>query len=165
MGNRLYIGNLPFSATAEDVRGAFAPHGAVTDVRLVMDRATGRSRGFAFVTMGTDEEAERAMKKMDGAMLAGRPLRVNEAQDRVSRPGGFGGGGGGFGARPSFGANPGFGGNGGYGGGFPGPDAFAAGPGAGGGFDRGFGDNRKRRGTGGRDFRSGPKERRRGERW
>src|SRR5512138_3054865 len=98
MGNRLYIGNLPFSATAEEVRVAFQPHGSVTDVRLVMDRATGRSRGFAFVTMGSDEEAERAMKKMDGAMLAGRPLRVNEAQDRAMRPpGSFGGGAGGFG--------------------------------------------------------------------
>jgi RNA recognition motif-containing protein len=150
MGNRLYIGNLPFTATAEDVRGAFAPHGSVTDVRLVMDRATGRSRGFAFVTMGTDEEAVQAMKKMDGAMLAGRPLRVNEAQDRMARPAGFGGAG--------------FGGNGGYraGAGFGG-EAFAAPPG--GGFDRGFGENRKRRGPGGRDNRGGQRERRRGERW
>ncbi len=144
MGNRLYIGNLPFSATAEEVRAAFEPHGSVTDVRLVMDRATGRSRGFAFVTMGSDEEAERAMKKMDGAMLSGRPLRVNEAQDRAMRPpGGFGGNSAGYNMAPP-------------------PDPF------GGGFDRGFGDNRgKRRGqtrgnAGGRD---GQRERRRGERW
>ncbi len=140
MGNRLYIGNLPFSATAEDVRGAFEPHGAVTDVRLVMDRATGRSRGFAFVTMGTDEEAARAIQKMDGAMLAGRPLRVNEAQDRVPRPGGFGGGNGGFRALP--------------------PEPFG-----GGGFDRGFGDNRRRKGSGDRDRRGGGGGERRRERW
>jgi RNA recognition motif-containing protein len=145
MGNRLYIGNLPFSATAEEVRAAFEPHGVVTDVRLVMDRATGRSRGFAFVTMGSDEEAGRAMKKMDGAMLAGRPLRVNEAQDRVLRPGGFGG-------------NPSFGGNAGFNAGPP-PEAFGAAT------DRSFGDNRRRRSRANGGTRDAPRERRRGERW
>jgi RNA recognition motif-containing protein len=144
MGNRLYIGNLPFSATTEEVRTAFQPHGSVTDVRLVIDRATGRSRGFAFVTMGSDEEADRAMKKMDGAMLAGRPLRVNEAQDRVMRPPGAG-----FGGNPSFNSNM-----------APPPDPF------GGGMDRSFGDKPKRRGNArGGSGRDGQKERRRGERW
>jgi len=89
MGNRLYIGNLPFTATAEDVRGAFEAHGAVTDVRVVTDRDTGRSRGFAFVTMGSSEEATRAIEKMNGVLLAGRPLRVNEAQERAPHPSGF----------------------------------------------------------------------------
>ena len=144
MGNRLYIGNLAFNATAEEVRGAFAPHGSVSDVRLVMDRATGRSRGFAFVTMGSDEEAARAMKQMDGAMLGGRPLRVNEAQDRVLRPGG--GFGGGFGGNPSINAGP------------P-PEAFGAAP------DRSFGDSRRRRGRANGGAREAPRERRRGERW
>ena len=155
MGNRLYIGNLPFTATAEEVRVAFQPHGSVTDVRLVIDRATGRSRGFAFVTMGSDEEADRAMKKMDGAILAGRPLRVNEAQDRVLRPGGFGGGPG-FGGSPGFAGNPGLGGN--HTGGPP-PETFGAAP------DRSFGDGRRRRSRANGGTRDAPRERRRGERW
>lgn len=83
--NRLYVGNLPFSATAAEVQAAFQAHGTVTDVRLVTDRATGRSRGFAFVTMGSEEEAARAMEKMEGAMLGGRPMRVSEAQERAPR--------------------------------------------------------------------------------
>lgn len=82
---RLYVGNLPFSATAEEVQEAFKAHGTVKDVRLVMDRATGRSRGFAFVTMGSAEEAARAIEKMEGALLAGRPMRVSEAQERPQR--------------------------------------------------------------------------------
>jgi RNA recognition motif-containing protein len=107
MGNRLYIGNLPFTATAEDVRGAFEAHGAVTDARVVTDRDTGRSRGFAFVTMGSSEESTRAIEKMNGALLAGRPLRVNEAQERAARPSGFsprgfGGGYGGGGFHDAF---------------------------------------------------------------
>ena len=83
--NRLYVGNLPFSATAEEVQAAFQAHGTVTDVRVVTDRATGRSRGFAFVTMGSSEEAAKAMEKMEGVMLGGRPMRVSEAQERAPR--------------------------------------------------------------------------------
>jgi cold-inducible RNA-binding protein len=90
MGNRLYVGNLPFSATAEDVRAAFEAHGAVSDVHLVMDRDTGRSRGFAFVTMGTDEEAAAAIQRVDGTNLDGRALRVSEAAERTPRTGGGG---------------------------------------------------------------------------
>jgi RNA recognition motif-containing protein len=135
---------LTFNATAEEVRGAFQAHGTVTDVRLVMDRETGRSRGFAFVTMGSDEEAERAMKKMDGALLGGRPLRVSEAQDRVARPSGSSGPAGNSGFKPVPPAEP-FG--------IP--------------VEQGFGDGRRRpanaRGKGGN--RDAPKERRRGERW
>lgn len=100
MGNRLYVGNLSFNSTAEDVREAFAQAGEVTDVHLVTDRETGRSRGFAFVTMGSTEATNNAISTMNGAMLDGRPLRVNEAEER--RPGGgggFGGGGGGGGPR------------------------------------------------------------------
>ncbi len=104
MSNRLYVGNLSFQSTADAVRAAFAEHGEVTDVHLVTDRATGQSRGFAFVTMGSDEEAARATSAMNGAKLDGRPLRVNEAQERPSRggpPGGGFGGGGGFGRNGS----------------------------------------------------------------
>ena len=95
MGNRLYVGNLSFQATSESVRAAFAALGEVTDVHLVTDRESGQSRGFAFVTMGSAQEAQNAIQQMNGAMLDGRALRVNEAEERQSRGGGGGGGGGG----------------------------------------------------------------------
>jgi RNA recognition motif-containing protein len=112
MGNRLYVGNLSFNATSESVREAFTACGEVTDVHVVMDRETGRSRGFAFVTMATDQQAASAIQSMNGALVDGRPLRVNEAEARQARSGGggFGGGGGG-----GFGG--GGGGRGGFGGG------------------------------------------------
>lgn len=95
MGQRLYVGNLSFHASTDSVRSAFAQMGEVTDVHVVTDRETGRSRGFAFVTMGTQEEANKAISTMNGMMLDGRPLRVNEAEERQPRGGGGGGGGGG----------------------------------------------------------------------
>ncbi|HTJ84296.1 MAG TPA: RNA-binding protein [Polyangiaceae bacterium] len=95
MGQRLYVGNLSFNSTAESIREAFSSIDEVTDVHLVTDRETGRSRGFAFVTMGTESAAKKAIEQMNGAMLEGRPLRVNEAEERQSRGGGGGGGGGG----------------------------------------------------------------------
>jgi RNA recognition motif-containing protein len=97
MSSRLYVGNLPFSATTETLRAAFAPSGDVTDVHIVTDRESGQSRGFGFVTMGNAHEAAKAIAAMNGAMLDGRPLRVNEAEERPQRSGGFGGGGGGGG--------------------------------------------------------------------
>jgi len=102
MGNRLYVGNLSFDSTSDSVRAAFAEIGEVTDVHLPMDRESGRPRGFGFVTMGTSEQAADAIAKMNGAMLDGRPLRVNEAEERKGGGGGgggFGGGGGGGGRR------------------------------------------------------------------
>jgi len=99
MGNRLYVGNLSFNATTDSVRAAFAELGEVTDVHLVMDRETGRSRGFAFVTMGNDQSAQSAIQAMNGALLDGRPLKVNEAEARPERGGGGGGFGGGGGGR------------------------------------------------------------------
>lgn len=94
MGNRLYVGNLPFSATTETLRHAFASLGDVTDVHIVTDRESGQSRGFGFVTMGNAHEAAKAIATMNGADLDGRALRVNEAEDRPQRSGGgFGGGG------------------------------------------------------------------------
>jgi RNA recognition motif-containing protein len=95
MSSRLYVGNLSFHSTSESVREAFAQHGSVTDVHLVLDKQTGQSRGFAFVTMGDDAQASKAIAAMNGAMLDGRPLRVNEAEERPQRGGGGGGGGGG----------------------------------------------------------------------
>jgi|SRR5579859_1847634 len=93
MGTRLYVGNLSFSSTIDTVREAFTRIGEVTDVHIVTDRATGQSRGFGFVTMGSQAEAQKAIEQMNGANLDGRALRVNEAEERPQR----GGGGGGFG--------------------------------------------------------------------
>ena len=82
MGNRLYVGNLSFQSSAESVRAAFAAFGSVTDVHLVTDRESGQSRGFAFVTMSSAQEAQAAIGAMNGANLDGRALRVNEAEER-----------------------------------------------------------------------------------
>ena len=89
MGNRLYVGNLSFSTTSEALRNEFAAQGEVTDVHLVSDRDSGQSRGFGFVTMGSAAEATKAIAAMNGAMVDGRALRVNEAEERQS--GGRGG--------------------------------------------------------------------------
>ncbi len=95
MSTRLYIGNLSFQSTEASVRSAFSELGEVSDVHLVTDRATGQSRGFAFVTMGSAAEAQNAIQAMNGANLDGRALRVNQAEERAPRAGGGGGGGGG----------------------------------------------------------------------
>ena len=94
MGNRLYVGNLAFQTTEPDLQSAFSAHGSVLEVKVVMDRDTGRSRGFAFVTMNSSNEAQKAISELNGSMLDGRPLRVNEAEERNARSGGGGGGGG-----------------------------------------------------------------------
>jgi RNA recognition motif-containing protein len=118
MSNRLFVGNLSFQTTEEDLQQAFQSYGEIAEIRLVLDRDTGRSRGFAFVAMADDEAARKATEGLNGAMLDGRPLRVNEAEERRDRPSGgggnrsFGGGGGGGG-----GGNRSFGGGGGHGGG------------------------------------------------
>jgi cold-inducible RNA-binding protein len=101
MGNRLYVGNLSFQTNAETIRSAFQAIGDVTDVHAVIDRETGQSRGFAFVTMGSSQDAARAISEMNGVLLEGRSLRVNEAEERQNRGGGggYGGGGGGGGGK------------------------------------------------------------------
>jgi RNA recognition motif-containing protein len=147
MNTRLYVGNLSFNTTAEGVRTAFQQFGTVSDVHLVTDRETGRSRGFAFVTMGTPEEAAKSIEGMDGKTLDGRPLRVNEAEQRQARGGGGGGGGfrgGGGGRGYGGGGGGGYGGGGGgdYGGGGGGGGDY--GGGGGGGDDRGGGRGRGR---------------------
>ncbi len=95
MGNRLYVGNLPFTTTELELQDMFAQAGAVTEVLLMQDKFTGKSRGFAFVTMASEAEAQNAVSQLDGKQIEGRPLRVNEARPRDER--GFGGGGGGGG--------------------------------------------------------------------
>jgi len=95
MGNRLYVGNLSYQSSNDTLREAFSAFGEVTDVHVVTDRDSGQSRGFGFVTMGSAQEAQKAMSAMDGQMLDGRSLKVNEAEERQDRGGGGGGGGGG----------------------------------------------------------------------
>ena len=97
MSTKLFVGNLSFNTTENDLQDAFAAHGTVTAVDLIMDKMSGRSRGFAFVTMDSKEAADAAVKAMNGAQVDGRALTVNEARPREERPRGGGGGGGGFG--------------------------------------------------------------------
>jgi cold-inducible RNA-binding protein len=111
---KLYVGNLPFSATESELRELFEAHGAVQSVSVITDRETGRSRGFAFVEMADDASAEAAMRQLDGRSMGGRPLRVNEAAERSGGGGGRGPGGGGGGR--GYGGGGGGGGRG-YGGG------------------------------------------------
>ena len=99
MNTRLYVGNLSFNTNAEGVRAAFQEFGTVSDVHLVSDRETGRSRGFAFVTMGTPEEASKAIDQFNNTDFGGRNLTVNEARPKTSSGGGGGYGGGGGGRR------------------------------------------------------------------
>ena len=93
--NKLYVGNLSFNSTEDEISHAFAAHGTVTSVNVIMDRETNRPRGFAFVEMSSDSEAQAAMQALDGQDLDGRNLKVNIAKPRESRGGGGGGGGGG----------------------------------------------------------------------
>ena len=95
MSNKLFVGNLSFNTTQNDLQDAFAAHGTVVEVNLMMDRVSGRPRGFGFVTMGSPEEAQKAIDGLHGKQLDGRALTVNIARPREDRPPGGGGGGGG----------------------------------------------------------------------
>jgi cold-inducible RNA-binding protein len=95
MSSKLFVGNLSFNTTENDLQDAFAAHGTVLETNLMMDRATGRPRGFGFVTMSSPEEAQKAIDALNGKDLDGRALTVNVAKPREERPGGGGGGGGG----------------------------------------------------------------------
>ena len=128
MGKKLYVGNLPFGTTGDDLTEAFGAYGTVQSAQVVMDRDTGRSRGFGFVEMGNDDEAQKAIDAINGAMFRGRALTVNEARPREERGGG--GGGGGYGGRSGGGGG---GGRGGYG---SGGGGSRGGYGGGGGGDR-----------------------------
>ena len=92
MSTKLFVGNLSFNTTENDLQYAFAAHGTVVETNLMMDRMSGRPRGFAFVTMGSPEEANKAIEAMNGKQLDGRALTVNIARPREERPGGGGGG-------------------------------------------------------------------------
>ena len=141
MGNKLYVGNLPYSFRDEDLLNAFSAHGSVSSAKVMMERDTGRSKGFGFVEMGSDAEAQAAIGAMNGQQYGGRGLVVNEARPMEPRPprsgGGFGGGGGGAGGGYGGGAGGGGsrsgGGGGGYGGAGGGGGSRSGGGGYGGG--------------------------------
>jgi cold-inducible RNA-binding protein len=137
MGNKLYVGNLPYSFRDEDLQQAFAAYGSVSSAKVMMERDTGRSKGFGFVEMGSDAEAQAAIGGMNGQQFGGRGLVVNEARPMEARPPRTGGGG--------FGGGAGGGGGGGYGGG----GGSRSGGGGGGGYGGGAGGGRSGGGGGG----------------
>jgi hypothetical protein len=165
MGNKLYVGNLPYSVRDGDLEQAFGEFGAVTSAKVMMERDTGRSKGFGFVEMGSDDEAQAAINGMNGQPLGGRNVVVNEARPMEARPprtggggfgggrreggGGYGGGGGGGGGGYGGGRE---GGGGGYGGGREGGGGYGGGREGGGGYGGGGGGGRGEGGGGG--FRS-----------
>ena len=121
MGNKLYVGNLAYSVRDQDLQDAFSEFGAVSSAKVMMDRETGRSKGFGFVEMGSDAEAQSAINGLNGQPVAGRAIVVNEARPREERPAGFrspygGGNGGGGNGGGGFGGGRREGGGGGYGG-------------------------------------------------
>ena len=139
MGNKLYVGNLPYSFRDEDLQQAFAAHGSVSSAKVMMERDTGRSKGFGFVEMGSDAEAQAAINGMNGQQYGGRGLVVNEArpmEPRAPRSGGGGFGGGAGGGGGGYGGGAGGGRSGGYGGGAGGG---RSGGGGGGGYGGGGG--------------------------
>ena len=117
MGNKLYVGNLPYSFRDDDMHQAFSQFGSITSAKVMMERDTGRSKGFGFVEMGNDAEAQAAIKGMNGHSVGGRDLVVNEARPMEARPPRSGGGGGYGGGSGGGGGYGGGGGGGGYGGG------------------------------------------------
>jgi hypothetical protein len=139
MGNKLYVGNLPYTVRDEDLQQAFGEFGAITSAKVMMERDTGRSKGFGFVEMGSDAEAQAAINGMNGQSLGGRSITVNEARPMEARPprtGGFGGGGGGYGGGGDRSGGGGYGGGGGGrsgGGGYGGGGDRSGGGGYGGG--------------------------------
>ena len=137
MGNKLYVGNLPYTVRDEDLQQSFGEFGSITSAKVMMERDTGRSKGFGFVEMGNDAEAQAAIAGMNGQSLGGRAITVNEARPMEARPprtGGFGGGGGGYGGGGGGGDRS---GGGGYGGGGGGGRSGGGGYGGGGGGGRG----------------------------
>ena len=142
MGKKLYVGNLSYDVDSSELEQLFGAHGTVQSAEIISDRMTGRSKGFGFVEMGSDDEATAAIAALNGQEHQGRALTVNEAKPREDRPRGGGGGGGGYGG------GGGGGGRGGYGGGGRGGGGGGFGGGGGGGRDRGgYGGG----GGGGRD--------------
>ncbi len=150
----IYVGNLPYTATEEDVSGLFAAYGPVERVKIITDRETGRSKGFAFVTLGDQSQLNASIEALNGYDYQGRALRVNASEPKESKPGGFrsgGGGGGGYGGERRGGGGGGYGGGGGdrRGGGGGG------GYGGGGGGDRRGGGGGYKGGGGGGGYKGG----------
>jgi hypothetical protein len=145
MGNKLYVGNLPYQMRDSDLEQAFSQFGQVTSAKVMMERETGRSKGFGFVEMGSDAEAQAAISGMNGQPLGGRSVVVNEARPMEQRPRGFGGGGGGGGYGGGGGGRS---GGGGYGGG--GGRSGGGGGGQDGGFRSPYGAGPRGGGGGGR---------------
>jgi RNA recognition motif-containing protein len=131
MGSKLYVGNLSYNSTSSDLEQLFGQHGTVQSAEVIQDRDTGRSKGFGFVQMGSDQEAQAAISALNGQEVDGRALTVNEAKPREDRGGGGGGGRGGYG-----GGGGGRSGGGGGGGGYGGGGDRSGGGGYGGGGDR-----------------------------
>ena len=134
MGNKLYVGNLPYTVRDEDLQQSFGEFGSITSAKVMMERDTGRSKGFGFVEMGSDAEAQAAIAGMNGQSLGGRAITVNEARPMEARPprtGGFGGGGG-YGGGGGGGDRSGGGGYGGGGGRSGGGGGYGGGGGGGG---------------------------------
>lgn len=159
MGNKLYVGNLAYSVRDDSLMQAFSSFGTVTSAKVMMDRETGRSKGFGFVEMGSDAEAQAAINGMNGQSLEGRAVVVNEARPREERPGGFGGGGGsrggyGGGGGGGYGGGGG-GGGGGYGGGGGGGGRSPYGGGGGGGGRSPYGGGNRGSGGGGGGYGGG----------
>ena len=141
MGNKLYVGNLPYTVRDEDLQQSFGEFGSITSAKVMMERDTGRSKGVGFVEMGNDAEAQAAIAGMNGQSLGGRAITVNEARPMEARPprtGGFGGGGGGYGGGGGGGDRSGGGGYGGGGGGRSGGGGGGYGGGGGGGGRGGY---------------------------
>ncbi|MBI2725013.1 MAG: RNA-binding protein [Polaromonas sp.] len=137
MGNKLYVGNLPYTVRDEDLQQSFGEYGSITSAKVMMERDTGRSKGFGFVEMGSDAEAQAAIAGMNGQSLGGRSITVNEARPMEARPprtGGFGGGGGGYGGGGGGGDRSGGGGYGGGGGRSGGGGGYGGGGGGRGGY-------------------------------
>ncbi|MCI0699988.1 MAG: RNA-binding protein [Planctomycetia bacterium] len=139
MATNIYVGNLPWSTTTDDLYAMFQQYGAVTRAQVVTDRETGRSRGFGFVEMANEAEAQAAIAALNNQPMNGRPLTVNIAKPRE---GGGSGGGGGRGGYGGGGRRGGGGGGGGYGGGYGGGGGGSGGSGGGGGYSGGYGGDR-----------------------
>jgi RNA recognition motif-containing protein len=142
MGSKLYVGNLSYNTTSSDLEQLFSQHGTVQSAEVISDRDSGRSKGFGFVQMGSDDEAQAAVAALNGQQHDGRTLTVNEAKPREDRGGGGGGGRGGFGGGGGRGGGGGGGGRGGYGGGGGGRGGYGGG-GGGGGYGGGGGGGRR----------------------
>ncbi len=157
MGNKLYVGNLAYSVRDDSLLQAFSPFGTVTSAKVMMDRETGRSKGFGFVEMGSDAEAQAAINGMNGQAIDGRAVVVNEARPREERPGGFGGGGGSRGGYGGGGGGGGYGGGGGGGGagGGGGRSPYGGGGGGGGRSPYGGGGGSRSGGGGGGGYGGG----------